>query len=268
MDWLVYVLPQRSLIYLCEQAKAQNAVISRIDEGNQVIRISDGVAVKYGYGVTPGEVATQQYAYQHLDRRVVHVPQVYRFFQDRSDPSWPKGYLFMEYIPGKALEELGLNIDDISEHLANIVSELATVGGGDIPGQVGGGMLQGYLWGDDGTREIFCSVDDMNRWLNKRLQLINKEIDLRPYPLVLCHLDLCRRNIKLMEDNSICLLDSGHAGFFPRFFEAAAVSCINDNAAYGNSVHKAIMKEANLTEGEQECVKLLLRARASLRYIL
>ncbi|PGH27218.1 hypothetical protein AJ80_01175 [Polytolypa hystricis UAMH7299] len=169
----------------------------------------------------------------------------------------------------KTLEEFNLNIGDMSERLANIVSELATVGGGDIPGQVDGGMLQGYLWGDNGTRETFRSVDDMNRWLNKRLQLNNKEIGLRLYPLVLCHLDLCRRNIKLMEDNSIFLLDWGHAGFFPRFFEAATISRINDNSAYGNSLHKAIMKEATLTEGEQECVKLLLRARAaSLRYIL
>ncbi|EAS36998.3 uncharacterized protein CIMG_12694 [Coccidioides immitis RS] len=171
----------------------------------------------------------------------------------------------------KTLEELVLNIDDVSEHLVNIVSELAAVRGGDIPGQVDGGMLQVYLWGDNGTREIFHSIDDVNHWLNKRLQLINKEIDLRLYPLVLCHLDLCRRNIKLMEDNSICLLDWGHAGFFPRFFEAAAVSSINDNAAYGNSLHKAIIKEAKLTErgGGEECVKLLLRARAaSLRYIL
>nr|KMM64155.1 hypothetical protein CPAG_00507 [Coccidioides posadasii RMSCC 3488] len=101
----------------------------------------------------------------------------------------------------KILEELDLNIDDVFEHLVNIVSELAAVRGGDIPGQVDGGMFQGYLWGDNGTREIFHSIDEMNHWLNKRLQLINKEIDLRLYPLVLCHLDICRRNIKLMEDN-------------------------------------------------------------------
>lgn len=175
----------------------------------------------------------------------------------------------MEYIPGKTLEDLDVNVDDIYECLANIISELAMVMGGDIPGQVNGGTLQGYLWGDNGTRAIFRSVDDMNRWLNKRLQLIDETIDLRPYPLVLCHLDLCRRNIKVMDDNTISLLDWGHAGFFPRFFEAAAVSCINDDAGYGDRLREAIMKEARLTDGEEECVKLLLRARAaSLRYIL
>ena len=109
----------------------------------------------------------------------------------------------------------------------------------------------------------------MNRWLNKRLKLI-EEIDLRLYPLVLCHLDLCRRNIKLMPDGSICLLGWRHAGLFPRFFEAAAASCLNDkDATYMDNLVQAITEVTLLTDEEQECVKLLKRARAaSLRYIL
>lgn len=273
MVWLLHVLPERWLIYLCEQAKSRDAMIGGLKEGNQVYRISDKVVVKCGYDVSAGEAAIQKYANEHLDRRVVRVPRVYRYFQDRSDPSWPKGYLFMEYIPGKTLEESDLStVGKISERLAHIVSNLAMVQGGDIPGPPVDGMFQGYLWGDNGTREIFSSVDDMNCWLNKRLKLIDKTIDLRPYPLVLCHLGLCRRNIKLMDDdnNTICLLDWGHAGFFPRFFEAAAASCMNDkNTTYTVSLREAMEETARLTVGEQECVNLLLKARAaSLRYIL
>lgn len=183
-------------------------MIGGLAEGNQVLQISAKVVVKCENSVTPEEAATQEYAYRHLNRGVVRVPQVYRYFQDRSNPSWPVGYLFMEYIPGPTLEDLNISDSDyIIERLANAASELGRVKGDIIPGPVGGGMLQGYLWGDNGTREIFESVDDMNRWLNKRLKLIDESIDLRPYPLVLCHLDLCRQNIKVMEDNSICLLD-------------------------------------------------------------
>ncbi|KAM5442075.1 hypothetical protein MferCBS31731_002904 [Microsporum ferrugineum] len=155
MDWLVYYLPQSWLVYLCEQAKAQNGLLSDSAYSNHVVRISDTIAVKYGYGVSPGEAATQRYAYQHLNQRVVRVPRVYRYFQDKTEPSWPKGYLFMEYIPGRSLEGLDLLPDDISERLAAIVSELASVRGGTVPGRVDGGTLQGYLWGDNGTGEIF-----------------------------------------------------------------------------------------------------------------
>lgn len=53
------------------------------------------------------------------------------------------------------------------------------------------------------------------------------------------------------------------------FFEAAAVSCINDDVGYSDRLRGATIKDARLTDEEQECVKLLLRARAaSLRYIL
>lgn len=57
------------------------------------------------------------------------------------------------------------------------------------------------------TESIIRSVEDLNYWLNKRLRYINKTTDLRPYPLVLCHLDLRHRNIKLMPDGSMCILD-------------------------------------------------------------
>ena len=68
-----------------------------------------------------------------------------------------------------------------------------------IPGPVGiGGMpLDRYLFGDDGTKVAMSSVDYLDYWLNKRLRIIKKEIDLHPYPFTLRHLDFSRRNIKL-----------------------------------------------------------------------
>ena len=189
----------------------------------------------------------QKYAAQNLNHRgIVRVPHVYRYFQGNSTRPghpWPKGYLFMEYIPGLTLEQEGPDLshstvaEDICECLAETVLELSSItdNNNGIPGPVGGGKpLKGYLWGDNGTKVVLNSVNDLNHWLNKRLNHINKEIEVRPYPLVLCHLDLSRRNIKLMRDcskktnsnYSICLLDWGHAGLFPRFFELAASSCI------------------------------------------
>lgn len=179
----------------------------------------------------------------------------------------------MEYIPGQSLEDsnLGGDDEDVAKRLADIVAHLQDIRGGDglAPGPVGGGIPRGYLWGDDGTKTAFHSVKDMNDWLNKRLELIDKSIDLTPYPPVLCHLDLCRRNIILMEDNSICVVDWGHAGFYPRFFEATAISCYNDDYLYGKSLLQAVSGGMALKDEEQHCMKLLMRARAaSLRYIL
>lgn len=47
-----------------------------------MIKLSGEIAVKYGHGVTPPEVATQEFAYQNIDRSIDRVSQVHRFFQD------------------------------------------------------------------------------------------------------------------------------------------------------------------------------------------
>lgn len=153
MDWLVYVLPQRWLVALCDRAKRQCARVGGLNEGNQVLQISANMVVKRGPGVAPGEAATQRYPYEHLDPRVVRVPRVHRYLQDRTDPSWLIGYLFMENIPGQTLEERegGDDLDAISGKIARAVAEMWTVSGTSRPGPVGGGTLEGYLWGDNGT---------------------------------------------------------------------------------------------------------------------
>lgn len=43
LDWVLWVLPQRSLIRLCHRLKDQNNSI-----GNWVMKLSDNVAIKYG----------------------------------------------------------------------------------------------------------------------------------------------------------------------------------------------------------------------------
>jgi aminoglycoside phosphotransferase len=235
MDWvirfvsrvLVRFTPQRWLIGLCHYYLQPK---QKINEWVQpTARLPGGIIVKWG-NVSPGEAATQEYAYRHLDPRIVRVPRVYRFFQDHNDPTWPTGYLFMEYIPGKNLE--GLDVDayrEITRRLANIVRYIQEVPREiDSPGPVGGGVPRGNMWGYHDAGTTFSSVDDLNAWVNRRIEVLNKTVDLRQYPLVLCHLDLCRRNTLMMEDGSICLLDWGYAGFFPRFYEVAAIEFYND----------------------------------------
>ncbi|KAF3491811.1 uncharacterized protein GIQ15_01328 [Arthroderma uncinatum] len=214
----IRLAPESWLISLCHRTKKEKW-LGNFQLGDRVIRLPGNVAVKYGAGVLPGEAATQHYAYQHVDPDIVRVPQVYRYFQDRSSPAWPTGYLFMEYIPGQNLKEL-INLDandKITKRVTRIISHLGEIKGGTVPGPVGGGVPYGYLWGDDGAKTEFSSLVDVNAWINRRIELLEKTVDLTAYPLVLCHMDLCRRNIILMEDKSICLLDWGRRVALYRF---------------------------------------------------
>lgn len=121
-----------------------------------------------------------------------------------------------------------------------------------------------YLWGD-------FSVDDMDAWLNKRLEVRNKSIDLSPYPLVLCHGDLCRRNLILEGDgHSIALVDWGYAGLYPRFFEIASISWLMPcDRPYEKPLLEALEKAIELIDEERRLIESLQIARASnLRYAL
>lgn len=269
MTWDIQTASEEWLISLCEGAK--NERIGCQDGGNWVIKLSDEIAVKFGYGVTAAEAATQEFAHKYVDPSIVRVPRVYRFFRSPTKFSMENGYLFMQYISGPTLKDLDLNEhQDIIPRVAKIIEHLGQIPSDQIPGPVGNGFQQGYLWGDNGAETIFHSVDDLNASLNKRLLIRNLSIDLSPYPLVLCHMDLCRRNMMLNDNKAICLLEWGHAGLLPRFFKYATIACLNPyDKLYENPLLRTMEQIVGLTEEERSLIRLLHIARSmSLRYLL
>ncbi|OBT59723.1 hypothetical protein VE04_00213 [Pseudogymnoascus sp. 24MN13] len=213
--WDVHTASEDMLTELCHQTEKLNGIIGGYKGAIQVIKLSNDIAVKVGRGVTAAEARTQEFTHQNVNPSIVHVPQVYRFFERDYDPRWngSEGYLFMEYVPGRTLAELDLDVrDDIVPRIAQIIAHLGQIEVRDdlkdaVPGPIGGGSPRGSLWGEDGAGETFTCVSDLNSWLNKRLSLLKKSIDLHDSPLVLCHLDLARRNMILRDDNTISLAD-------------------------------------------------------------
>ncbi|EAS36946.3 uncharacterized protein CIMG_02300 [Coccidioides immitis RS] len=233
--------------------------------GNSIIRLPGGIIVKRG-GVTPGEVATQSYAYHHLDPRIIRVPRIYHYFQDFSDRSLPTGYLFMEYIPGPTLEEFDEPTGTyLTRRLANVVEHLQQFQA-SIPGPVGGEIPRGNLWGFDDAGMAFKSVEDLTAWVNRRIELLKKTVDFSSYPLVFCHLDLCRRNVIVAKNGTLCLLDWAYAGFYPRFYETAAINFYNDD--FWKSFLDTVNETIALTDDEKRSMDLIMRARsANMRWL-
>ncbi|ELR05315.1 hypothetical protein VC83_01570 [Pseudogymnoascus destructans] len=129
-----------------------NGIISKYKGAIRVIKLSNDIAVKFGRGVTAAEARTHEFAYQNVNPNIVHVPQVYRFFERDYDPRWSssEGYLFMEYVPGRTLAELDLDVgDDIVPRIAQIIAHLGQIGvrndlSDAVPGPIGGGSPRGY----------------------------------------------------------------------------------------------------------------------------
>ncbi|TQB74584.1 hypothetical protein MPDQ_004433 [Monascus purpureus] len=261
MDLHVTTASSEELIRFCIQRGKEGAVFADII-GAIVVKVSPTIIVKWGYSVTATEAAMQEFAYKNVNHNIVRVPQVYRFFQDELG----RGFLFMDYVPGQKLSDLDLTVHtDIIPRITHIIAHLGQIKHGQKPGPIGEKGPQGYLWGDDGVDKPFVSIAHLNRYLNRRLSLRNDSIDLSPYPLVLCHMDLVRRNMILGEDKkSIYLLDWAHAGFYPRFYELAALPCMSPyDEPYEKPLIAAVESMMQLTDDEKRDMKLIHYARAA-----
>ncbi|CAD6441666.1 07a799ae-f224-4778-a3ff-73c49bdd67dc [Sclerotinia trifoliorum] len=262
----IHTASEEFLVQLCNKLIKEDRTIGGCFGGDRVVRLTDNVAAKFGLGVTASEAKSQEFAYRNVDPNIVHIPQVYRYFR------WEDfGYLFMEYVPGRQLNELDLDENvNIIPRVTRIIEHLGKIQGVHVPGPIGGGMPEGYLWGDDGARTTFTCVADMEAWLTKCLVIRDKSIDLSSHPLVLCHMDLCRRNMILKEDNTISLLDWGCSGFYLRYFEFATLSFMMPyDENYETPLIQAIATLLNWIEDEKALISLLELARAiALRYSL
>lgn len=289
-SFIIRFCPKSLLISLGRRLREQEDGPSRI--APRIYRLSSHIVLMSGWGITQGRAANQKYAYQHVNPAIVRIPQVYRFFEDQSTRR-PEGYLFMEYLPGKTVAELDAategntvskaltqRVSDIQVHLMSVKAQ-----NGTPPGPVGGGFPKGYIWGDFGGNASFSSVEDLNCYLNKRLKHINKSIDVGPCcPLVLCHGDVVRRNIIVLDDSNgkttntpidvaekeLGLVDWGHSGLYPRIFEFVAMESVNEGHyddphrgyQFAEDLKKATYDKIKPTAVEMECYQNLLYTRS------
>lgn len=170
----------------------------------------------------------------------------------------------MEYVPGPTLTDIDLDKrTGIIPRMAQIIAHFGQIHGGQVPGPIGGGYPESYLWGDDGASIMFTSVPVLNDYLNKRLTLRNESIDLTGHPLVLCHLDLGRRNVVLGDDDTISIFNWNDAGLYPRFFEITTISCLNPwFTPYDNPLEEVTTTLLGLTEEEKRLMDLLRVVRS------
>ncbi|KAI9816124.1 MAG: hypothetical protein M1832_005131 [Thelocarpon impressellum] len=205
----------------------------------KVVKLSSKAVVKFGRGLSPDEAANQAFAYLHTGRKL-RVPEVYRFFQAKDDGFGSIGYLVMECMDGTSLAKLPWS-GQSAEARQGIISRLVAAIGelsavrvppGSAPGPLTGGRPRGYVWSDEGADTSFASVSQLEGWIDRRLTLGNRykkhfpKTDFSPFPLIMCHMDLARRNIMLLQDGAVCLVDWAFAGFFPSLFEIYTIKSL------------------------------------------
>ncbi|KAK2768420.1 hypothetical protein FQN54_000275 [Arachnomyces sp. PD_36] len=214
-------LPDEELIAHCWSPDAE-FIGGTKELGRKVAKIDDGTVVKFGRSVTKFEFENLRIAKSLVDPKIVHIPEVYRYFEDNGGKFGylrDRGYILMEYVYGTKIDP----IEDpkLVRKVADIVAHFASIKG-DVPGTLSRGPCGSILFPDN-DEFTFETVQAMEVWINRRIfPHQSSKISLKGVELVLCHLDIAPRNLLWCEDGSICFLDWASAGFYPRSFEVAA----------------------------------------------
>lgn len=208
------VATDEEIVQYCLRSNPARDVISEFEGGLSVVKISESAVVKCGFGVTQLEAQNQQQAYELLDPTIIRIPRVHRFFTYNL-----AGYIIMEYIEGQLLS----SVEDPTFCLRAMVHVLKYFEHleGAKPGPFHGGEAQGQLWLDESIAP--ATISDIEDYYNNRQLRFSTKLKLKGYPLIFSHLDIAPRNIIVLKDGALCLIDWASAGFYPRLFERCAL---------------------------------------------
>lgn len=129
----------------------------------------------------------------------------------------------MEFVPGITLDRVpSSDHPDLAARFAQAYHSLMRTIPVVSTGPVNGGTSRGYLF--DLERfgvEGLISTSHLNQYLDERALLKHDEnrFDFHLSDCTFCHLDLSRRNILMLRDGSLRLVDWEHADFYPGIFE-------------------------------------------------
>lgn len=200
-----------------------------LDSCFQVRLLSHDLIAKFGLNVTLQEFVNQRHAWVTLANTSLRIPKVYRFFQHAGKDGITQGYLLMERIIGRTLEDSlpDLEPEDIVERLAATIEEMQTKSKSSArnPGPIFG-CGSGFPWGMSLGRHAFWSIHDLEDCLNRTLVKDTKwksKLLLRDFSCVLVHGELLPRNLMITDTDQIAVLDWSTMAYYPKVFEAASL---------------------------------------------
>lgn len=200
-------------------------------------RLSYDISAKKG--VRKCEYDNQLFVWQLVNSNEVRIPKPFRFFEDRDTYGLDTGYLLMEHLHGTSIaSDSGFQDEDVIDKVARAICFLHTKSSGIMrenprPGPISGGLAEGFPWGEHPAEQEFITASDLEESIMRRLKRSGRArkerwtempLNFKGQSFALCHLDLSPRNIILMGDGGVGLLDWATMAYYPRIFELAALS--------------------------------------------
>ena len=210
---------------------ARTAPILHQQGGVTVARVHRDAVLKYGEDVGLSEARNMQLVMESTD---VRLPTLFDAWQVKDDGQ-ETVYLLMQYIEGDVLDRKwpGLDLDTrqlVHSQLNEFLRQLHTIRL-PAPGPLGGDVCRGVLFTDYGAGP-FKSRADLESWFDERL-LVCQQFHRAPQTqpsfsgqfesLVMCHMDIAKRNLVLDRQRRLWVLDWAYAGGYPVYFEEAVL---------------------------------------------
>ena len=211
---------RKAIIDHCASAPKSD-ILGGKKSGNSVVRWSDSMVVKWGFGVFEQEYLNQLEAFRILDPAILRVPKALDFFTD----DFGRGYLVMNEMPGTRKEAIREEADITA--LSRILEHFAALKA-PFPGPLAQqGPSYALLFGES-DHPTFKTTRDLEQWFNYRLLVNDSPLDFSASNLSLCHLDFFPRNILWEPGEPPCLLDWLTAGYWPPIFERCSHMILGD----------------------------------------
>lgn len=266
-----------------------DAIIQRFDEAEPVSkhnmnvrRLSETAVLKRTSFGSKREYGNQMLAWKGLNSERLRVPEPIRYIKHEHEYGILYGYLIMEYLHGTPVEEA--NNEGFVDTVAQAILEIHTRSRGVAqylpPGPPTGGLAEGFPWGQNGAENEFHTVQDLEECVNKRLinyarsRQLNAsdwKLDLHQSDFGLCHLDLAPRNILILHDGNIGIVDWNTLAHYPVVFELASLWCFRD-IAWSNHIPFFELLMSNLERSthvsEEDSIKLEIVQSQSIQYSL
>ncbi len=182
--------------------------------------------IKYGENVTEAEAVAQTFAYEHVDRNIIRIPEIYDCFSEEN-----MTYILMERVDGEDYRDyVKSHPTDGSEIYRSLVGAVRHFWALQIPADASPGPFVQQIpvdrfFSDRDAHQTFQTITEFEQWINRKLidHHLDERVDFNSEQLLFCHCDLASHNIMILENGTLYIIDFGMSGLYSRVFEVYAL---------------------------------------------
>lgn len=187
------------------------------------------------------EYQNQLFAWETLNGAHLRIPEPIHYVHGSVEGE--DGIMVMEFLDGCSWDEAqDLDESYTNEQVHKAIQHmhkatLDTTGRQIFPGPLDGGYAESFPWGrgQKAVEVTFTSIQDIEYCIRKRLDTYAKRIkrqetrntDFLGHRLAVCHGDLAPRNILILADGQVALLDWEWMCIYPAIFDLACLSMLD-----------------------------------------